>query len=42
MTVRHTFDTPGRHTLTFRADSACSYYQGFDELVVVVEVQPAP
>ena len=38
-TVTYTFDTPGRHTLTFRADSACSYYRGSDELTVVFEVR---
>lgn len=40
-TVRHTFDEPGRHTMEFRADSACSYYRGSDQLTVVIDVQPA-
>jgi len=41
-TVRHTFDEPGRHTMEFRADSACSYYRGSDQITVVIDVQPAP
>lgn len=40
-TFRHTFDTPGRHELAFRADSSCSYYRGEAEHVLIVDVQPA-
>lgn len=40
-TVKHTFETPGRHTMAFRADSACSYYRGSDEITIVFDVQPS-
>ena len=37
-TFRHTFTTPGRHEVRLEAGSACSYYQGFDKLLIVVQV----
>ncbi len=41
--VRHTFTTAGRHEVRLLAEGACSYYQGRDELLVVVEVvEPEP
>jgi hypothetical protein len=41
-TFRHTFTTAGRHEVQLRAHSGCSYYQGSDELLVVVDVAPEP
>ena len=41
-TFRRTFTTPGRHEVRLEADSACSYYQGADELLVVVQVDEQP
>lgn len=38
---QHVFQTPGRHEVQLRADSACSYYQGEETLTVVVDVAPA-
>lgn len=40
-TFRHTFDSPGRHEVAFRADASCSYYYGEAERTVVVDVGPA-
>lgn len=41
-TFRHTFTTPGRHEVRLEASEACSYYQGGDELTLVVQVDEAP
>ena len=41
-TYRHTFTTPGRHEVTLEASSRCSYYQGYDTLVLVVQVDEDP
>ena len=41
-TFRHTFTTPGRHEVQLKAESACGYYHGSDELVLVVQVDERP
>jgi hypothetical protein len=41
-TFRHTFTTPGRHEVRLEASEACSYYQGGDELILVLQVGEQP
>lgn len=38
----HVFDTPGRHTVTVRAHTGCSYYVGQATRELVVYIDPAP